>query len=46
MRARCRGEKREAGSNGWVMLGGVGKAVVRRDVPLDLVEATVRELIG
>jgi 3-dehydroquinate synthetase len=39
-------KKVEAGSNRWVMLEGVGKAVVRRDVPLDLVEATVRELIG
>ena len=45
-RAMSMDKKTEAGSNRWVMLEGVGKAVVRRDVPLDLVEATVRELIG
>jgi len=45
-RAMSMDKKVEAGSNRWVMLEGVGKAVVRRDVPLDLVEATVRELIG
>ena len=45
-RAMSMDKKIEAGSNRWVMLEGVGKAVVRRDVPLDLVEATVRELIG
>ena len=44
-RAMSMDKKMEAGSNRWVMLEGVGKAVVRRDVPLDLVEATVRELI-
>ena len=45
-RAMSMDKKTEGGSNRWVMLEGVGKAVVRRDVPLDLVEATVRELIG
>jgi len=45
-RAMSMDKKTEAGSNRWVMLEGVGKAVVRRDVPRVLVEATVRELIG
>jgi 3-dehydroquinate synthetase len=37
-------KKTEAGSNRWVMLEGVGKAVVRRDVARDLVESTIRDL--
>ena len=45
-RAMSMDKKTEAGSNRWVMLEGVGKAVVRRDVDRDLVEATVRDLIG
>ena len=37
-------KKTEAGSIRWVLLEGVGKAVVRRDVPPELVEETVRGL--
>jgi 3-dehydroquinate synthase len=45
-RAMSMDKKTEDGSNRWVMLEGVGKAVVRRDVDRDLVEATVRDLIS
>ena len=38
-------KKTEGGVNRWVLLEDVGKAVVRHDVPRDLVEETVRELI-
>ena len=38
-------KKTEGGANRWVLLEKVGQAVVRRDVPRDLVEATVRSLI-
>ena len=37
-------KKTEAGSIRWVLLEGVGKAVVRGDVPTDLVEETVHTL--
>ena len=37
-------KKTEAGSIRWVLLEDVGKAVVRRDVPQELVEETVRGL--
>ena len=39
-------KKTEGGVNRWVLLEDVGKAVVRHDIPRDLVEETVRELIG
>ena len=39
-------KKTVGGSNRWVLLEGVGKAVVRSDVPRKLVEATVRDLAG
>jgi len=39
-------KKVEGGSNRWVLLEGVGKAVVRLDVPKELVEETVRELVS
>jgi len=39
-------KKVQGGSNRWVLLEEVGKAVVRSDVPRDLVEATVRDLVG
>ena len=37
-------KKVQSGTNRWVMLEEVGKAVVRQDVPWELVEKTVREL--
>ena len=39
-------KKTVGGTNRFVLLEGVGKAVVRGDVPQELVEATVRELAG
>ncbi|MBM3943672.1 MAG: 3-dehydroquinate synthase [SAR202 cluster bacterium] len=39
-------KKVQGGANRWVLLERVGKAVVRRDVPRELVEATVRELVS
>ena len=39
-------KKTQGGANRWVLLEEVGKAVVRSDVPRDLVEATVRDLVG
>ena len=39
-------KKTEDGSIRWVLLEGVGKAVVKRDVPARLVEDTVRGLLG
>ena len=39
-------KKTEGGETKWVMLEGVGKATVRRDVPRHLVEETVRSLVG
>jgi 3-dehydroquinate synthase len=39
-------KKVQGGANRWVLLEGMGKAVVRRDVPRELVAATVRELVG
>ena len=46
LRAMSLDKKTESGSNRWIMLEEVGKAVVRSDVPTDLVERTVRELVG
>ena len=37
-------KKVQSGTNRWVMLEDVGRAVVRQDVPWELVERTVREL--
>ena len=39
-------KKTEDGSIKWVLLEGIGRAVLRRDVPAELVEETVRGLIG
>ena len=39
-------KKTQGGSNRWVLLEEVGNAVVRNDVPRDLVEATVRDLVS
>ena len=39
-------KKSDGGKNRWVMLEDIGKATVRRDVPQELVEETLRELIG
>ena len=39
-------KKVQGGSNRWVLLEEAGKAVVRSDVPRDLVEATVRDLVS
>ena len=39
-------KKSQGGSNRWVMLEDVGRAVVRSDVPRELVEKTVRDLTG
>ena len=45
-RAMSLDKKVAGGSNRWIMLEEVGKAVVRRDVPVELVERTVGELTG
>ena len=45
-RAMSLDKKVAGGSNRWIMLEDVGKAVVRRDVPVELVERTVGELTG
>ena len=39
-------KKSQGGSNRWVMLEGVGRSVVRSDVPRELVEKTVRDLVS
>ena len=39
-------KKSQGGANRWVMLEDVGRAVVRSDVPKELVEKTVRELVS
>ena len=44
-RAMALDKKVQSGTNRWVMLEGVGQAVVRQDVPWELVEETLRELI-
>ena len=44
-RAMSLDKKTESGSIRWVMLEDVGKAVVTRDVPAELVERTVRGLL-
>ena len=38
-------KKSQGGSNRWVMLEEVGRSVVRSDVPKELVEKTIRELV-
>ena len=45
-RAMSLDKKVAGGSNRWVMLEDVGRAVVRRDVPVELVDRTVQELVG
>ncbi|MCE2404171.1 MAG: 3-dehydroquinate synthase [Dehalococcoidia bacterium] len=45
-RAMLLDKKTESGSIRWVMLEDVGRAVVTRDVPGELVERTVRGLLG
>ena len=39
-------KKSQGGANRWVMLEEVGRSVVRSDVPKELVEKTVRELVS
>ena len=46
MQAMALDKKTVGGANRFVLLEGVGKAVVRGDVPRELVETTVRELVG
>jgi 3-dehydroquinate synthase len=46
LRAMSLDKKMADGANRWVLLEDVGKAVVRNDVPRDLVEAAVRELVA
>ena len=46
LRAMSLDKKTEGGSNRWVLLEGVGHAVVRSDVPRELVEETVRWLVA
>ena len=45
-RAMSLDKKTKSGSIRWVMLEDVGRAVVTRDVPAELVEQTVRGLLG
>ncbi|MFQ6027840.1 MAG: 3-dehydroquinate synthase [Dehalococcoidia bacterium] len=45
-RAMSLDKKTVGGSNRWVMLEGVGQAVVRRDVPVELVDETIQELVS
>ena len=45
-RAMSLDKKVSGGTNRWVMLDGVGHATVRRDVPVELVDRTVREIVG
>ena len=45
-RAMALDKKTVGGSNRWVLLAGIGQAVVRRDVPVELVDETVRELVS
>ena len=45
-RAMSLDKKVADGANRWVMLEEVGRAVVRRDVPVELVDKTVRGLVG
>jgi len=44
-RAMSLDKKTQDGRNRWVLLEEVGKAVVRQDVPQELVEETVRDLV-
>jgi 3-dehydroquinate synthase len=46
LKAMSLDKKVQGGSNRWVLLEEVGRAVVRRDVPRELVEETVRGLVG
>ena len=46
LKAMTLDKKTESGSIKWVLLEGVGRAVVRRDVPAELVEETVYSLCG
>ena len=46
LQAMSRDKKTVAGSTRFVLLDGLGKAVVRADVPRELVESTVKELVG
>ena len=39
-------KKSQGGANRWVMLEDIGRSVVRNDVPRDLVEKTIRELVS
>jgi 3-dehydroquinate synthase len=39
-------KKVQSGSKRWVMLEEVGRSVVRNDVPEELVEKTIRDLVG
>jgi 3-dehydroquinate synthase len=45
-RAMSLDKKVQSGTNRWVMLEDVGRAVVRQDVPWALVEETLRELVS
>ena len=45
-RAMSLDKKVQSGSNRWVMLEEVGKAVVRQNVPQELVDETLQELVG
>jgi 3-dehydroquinate synthetase len=45
-RAMALDKKVQSGTNRWVMLEDVGRAVVRQDVPWELVEQTLQDLAG
>lgn len=45
LKAMSLDKKNQGGGNRWVMLEAVGSAVVRSDVPRELVERTIRDLV-
>jgi 3-dehydroquinate synthase len=45
-RAMSLDKKVSGGANRWIMLDGIGQASVRRNVPVELVDRTVREIVG
>ena len=46
LQATTRDKKVESGAIKWVLLGDIGRAVIRRDVPQDVVEEAVDKVLG